>query len=98
MELTREQRSLEVICENTNDFAERNVKNRERSSQILGNILVNNEDKYKLTKKEINTVVDYYENEDDPISVYERFLKNRMPKHKFCAMVNESNVKTRAEV
>ena len=95
---TLRERSLRINCEKTDEFAEKNLDIRERSANILSQILETNTDKYNLTEKEKSSVIDYYENHDAPTTIYDRFLKKRMSKPEFCTMVAESNVRARDEV
>jgi hypothetical protein len=96
---TSTQRSLRVISQNTDAFAERNEENRDRAADILDEILKKNTDKYNLTEAEIEDIVDYYRNGDDPTSIYKKFFPTkRIPEHTFFAMISETNVRSRNEV
>ena len=95
---TLRERSLRITCDNVDIFAEKNLGIRQQSAKILSQILAKNTDKYNLTEEEKSDVIDYYENEDAPTTIYDRFLKKRMSKPAFCTMVAESNVRARDEV
>jgi len=95
---TPRERSLRVNCESADVFAEKNLEYRERSAEILSQILETNTDKYNLTEKEKSMVISFYENHDAPTQTYDKVLKNSiLPKYRFCAMVAESNVRARDE-